>query len=61
MKRLWSLAALIAIFPTMLAWLFLTGDTQRFLEFLPMFGAGTILGTFAIVTLYREGKDTTTK
>ena len=61
MKRLWSLAALIAIFPTMLAWLFLTGDTQRFLEFFPMFGGGTIVGIFAIVTLYREGKDTTTK
>ena len=61
MRGLWSLVGMIAVLPSMLAWLLLTGDTQFFLELLPMFGGCTIVGIFGVVVLYREGKDTTTK
>ena len=61
MKHLWSLAGLIAVLPCLLAWPLITGDTQRFLEFLPMLGGCTIVGVFALILLYREAKDTTPK
>jgi hypothetical protein len=56
MKRLWTLVAMVAVFPATTTWLVIAGDTRRLLEFLPLLACGTIAGTAAIVTLYRDGK-----
>ena len=60
-KRLWLLAAMIAVLPGMMAFLAITGDTQLLIEMFPMLAGCTVVGIIAIVALYREGRDPTKK
>ncbi len=61
MKGLWSLVAIIALFPAIFAWLWITGHTRELLEFTPPLAVCTVAGVVGIVALYRESKATITK